>query len=467
MRFFDYIKLAFKNLVRQKARTSLTIIAITVGSLSLILMTSLVISIRLSLNDQFKALGAFELVTMTKDPNSTDNNNLMGTNGDTSEGKKIDDTTLATARAIPHIVDATPIMTVNANTMKLAGQDKKTWASVVAMDPTTDVFNVPIVAGRALKTGDMDKIVVGSRFLEDFKQQGHEQELIGKKVVFNSKMGGGGSGVDWGPAPAKPPQNAGEEWYKSQDKNGIDIEAEIIGVADNGTVGDGQNYVNIAWARRLNTQVRWEYPKCEKEQQCSNVMTLVKDDNFANQGYTSIVMKVDDTANLDSVSDAISKLGYGAMTAQDMLDQINKIMTMVGIVLAVIAGISLFVAGIGIINTMIMATYERIREIGVMRACGATRATIRRLFTFEAALLGFWGGVFGLVISVALGTVGKMLVTKYSASLGSIPVDRIGSFPWWLILSVISFTTLLGLLSGLGPAIKAARLNPVDALRYE
>lgn len=475
MKFFDYFRLALKNLSRQKSRTLLTIVAITIGSLSLILMASLIISIKLSLSDQFKQLGAFELVTMTKDPNSTDNQSLMGTNGDTSEGKKIDNATLIAVRKLPHVVDATPVLTVNASTMKLDGQEKKTWASVVAMDPLTHVFNIPIVAGRTITASDMDKIVVGSRFLDDFNQRGHEKELIGKKVVFNSKMGGPGSGVDWGPAPEKPPVNADESWYKAQSNKGIDIEAEIVGVADNGTIGDGQNYINLAWARRLNTQVNWEWDKTAEQQNNNgdkksngqSYMTLVKHDSFSDQGYTSIIMKVDDTANLSKVSDAVSKLGYGAVTAQAMIDQINKIMNIVGVVLGIIAGISLFVAAIGIINTMVMATYERIREIGVMRACGATKATIRRLFTFEAAMLGFGGGLCGLIISMGLGTLAKFLATKYSANLGNIPIDRIGSFPWWLIVGVISFTTLIGLLSGLGPAIKAARLNPVEALRYE
>ena len=116
---------------------------------------------------------------------------------------------------------------------------------------------------------------------------------------------------------------------------------------------------------------------------------------------------------------------------------------------------------------MIMATYERTREIGVMRACGATKATIRRLFTFEAAMLGFWGGLFGLLISYGIGMLAKLLVTKYGANLGNVPVQHIGSFPFWLIAGVISFTTLIGMLAGLYPAIRAARLNPVDALRYE
>lgn len=476
MSLIDYIRVAFKNLTRQKSRTILTIIAITVGSLSLILMVSLIIGIRQSLVDQFKNLGAFNLVTVAKDPNSVDSNNLMGTSGDTSEGKLITDTTLSDVKKIDHVVAATPILSGNGiGTMKLAGQDKKTWAGMTAYDPTTNVFEIPIVAGRNLTSSDMDKIVVGSRFLDDFKMHGKEKALIGQKIILNSKVGGGGSGIDWGPPPEKPPANADDSWYKSQNNKGIDIEAEIVGVADNGTVGDGSNYINIAWARRLNTRVSWQYNKSEDQQNktggnYNNVqptMTLVKEDDFSTQGYASIVTKVDDTTNIQKVADEITKLGYGAVTAQAMLDQINKIMTMVGIALAVIAGISLFVAGIGIVNTMIMATYERTREIGVMRACGATRATIRRLFTIEAASLGFWGGVFGLAISVILGQIAKIIIGKYGASLGSFPINNIGNFPFWLMIAVIAFTTLIGMISGLYPAYRAARLNPVEALRYE
>lgn len=496
MKFFDYIRWSLKNLGRQKTRTSLTIVAITVGSLSLILMASLIISIRLSLVDQFNNLGAFNLVTMTKDPNSTDNNNLMGTNGDPSEGKKITDETLASAKKLNYVVDATPILSgIGLGTMKLMGSEKKTWANLTAYDPLTNVFEVPIKAGRKLQKGDMDKIVVGQRFLEDFKYGGKEDELLGKKVILNSKMGGPGSGIDWGDLPQKPPLNADESWWKSQENKGIDIEAEIIGVADNGTVGDGASYITLDWARRLNTTVSWRnddevMKKAQEECNRQNIvdkesgkatwsgndncrmdgskyLTLQKEDQTKNNGYTSIVIKIKDTKNLKNVADEVQKLGYGAVTAEAMLEQINKILMLIGTVLALIGGISLFVASIGIINTMIMATFERIKEIGVMRACGATRATIRRLFTFEAAMLGFSGGLFGLIISYFLGLLAKLLVNKFGANLGNIPVDRIGSLPWWLVVAVIAFTTIVGMISGLYPAIKAAKLNPVEALRSE
>ncbi len=356
--------------------------------------------------------------------------------------------------------------------MRLEGQDKKTWASLVAYDTDNDVFNLPMALGRKLVSTDLNKITIGNRFVQDMGYSGHPQDLIGKNVLLNYRNGGG-SAPDWGDLPPKPPLGADREWYDAQQKNGIDIPAEIVGITASGALDDGQSYITIGWARRLEVSVMWQQSGGCNGQGCGSgpsspsVLQLVKQDNFKQQGYGSIILKADDTANIGAIADEVKKLGFGANTAQAMLDQINKILFIMSIVLAVIGGISLFVATIGIINTMVMATYERTREIGVLRACGATRATIRRLFMAEAASLGFWGGVFGVAISFGLGQVAKLIVQKNGSSLGSLPVDHIGHFPWWLIVGVILFTTLLGMLSGLIPAIRAARLNPVEALRYE
>lgn len=466
MRFFDYIKLAFKNLTRQKVRSFLTIIAITVGSLSLILMTSLIISVHQSLIEQFEQFGAFDLVTVIKDPNSVDNNSLLQSSGDPSEGKKIDEATLSAVKKIDHVIGATPVANnFGVSTMKLEGQDKKTWAAITAYDPNNDVFDLPIAFGRKLKSTDLDKIVIGNRFAEEMGYNGRSKDLLGKKVLLNYRWGGGAP--DWGALPEKPPLNASQEWYEKKQGKGIDIPAEVVGVTSSGALDDGTSYITLAWGRRLSTNVSWQHQPCQRDKPCTDTLVLTKEDNLARQGYSTIVLKVDSRDTIQVVADAVKKLGYGANTAQKMLEQINKILFVVGIVLSVIGGISLFVATIGIVNTMIMATYERTREIGVWRACGATRATVRHMFTIEAGLLGFLGGIFGMVISFGLGQIAGLIARGHAASLGSLPITNLGHFPIWLITSVITFTTLLGILAGLVPAIRAARLNPVEALRYE
>jgi ABC-type antimicrobial peptide transport system permease subunit len=482
MRLFDYVRLAIKNLTRQRARTILTVIAITVGSFSLILMASIIISIRQSLINQFQQLGAFDLVTVVKDPNSVDDSRLISSTGDPSDGKKMDDTTLATIKSLPHVYKATPTGSVNVGTMKLEGQTKKTWANITAFDPSNDVFGSSIIAGRRLTNEDMDKIVVGSQFISEIEYSGKAQDLIGKKVILSMKMGGVNA-PDWGPLPIKPPEDADENWYKSQQNKSTDIEAEIVGVSASSNVDGGGSYITMSWARRLMTNVSWQYPKEQPKDQCAQdegikgqntscvhvqpQMQIVKTDMFADQGYSAIVIKVDSQDNLSAVENEVKALGYGTNTAQKMLDKINQILVMISIVLAAIGGISLFVAAIGIINTMIMAAYERTREIGVMRACGATKGTIRRLFTFEAAILGFLGGLFGMTLSYVIVTVVRIIIQKNELMLGDLPITEIGNFPWWLIVSVLAFTTLIGILAGLYPARRAAKMNPIDALRYE
>jgi len=502
MRFFDYIWTALKNFSRQKVRTFLTVMAITVGSLSLILMMSIIVGLRQSIIDAFKSMGAFNLVTVTRDPNATNDNPqlITASNNDPSqeEGRKIDDTTLAAVKKIPNVVDVTPIVSVWAKTIRLEGQDKKMWSNTMAYKPESNVFNLSLLAGRNLNSSDMDKIVVGTQFAQTYGYTGNPQELVGKKAIL-SYDGGGGSVPDWGPLPQKPPENADKDWWDSQQKKGINIEAEIVGVVDDRTTDNGQSYINIAWARRLMTNVYWKNDdearkQCEinfqqeqeilKQQAASKQdaekfdggnsgcdsqasMKIFKEDNFTKNGYGSIIAKVNDEKNVEATGEAISKMGYGVTTAKNMIDQMNKIFTGISLLLGVIGGISLFVAAIGIINTMVMATFERIREIGVLRACGATRVTIRRIFMYEAAFLGFCGGVLGLIISIALAQIAKLLIKKFGADLGNLPLEHIGNFPWWLVIAVICFTTFVGLISGLYPAVKASRLNPVDAIRYE
>ena len=113
-----------------------------------------------------------------------------------------------------------------------------------------------------------------------------------------------------------------------------------------------------------------------------------------------------------------------------------------------------------------MSIYERTREIGVMRACGATKSSIRRLFTVEAGIIGMIGGLIGLGISLLLAKAGNLLIDNFINGK-SMAFSNLITFPWWLIAGVIVFTTLIGLISGLYPAIRAARLDPVEALRYE
>jgi ABC-type antimicrobial peptide transport system permease subunit len=142
-------------------------------------------------------------------------------------------------------------------------------------------------------------------------------------------------------------------------------------------------------------------------------------------------------------------------------------MIIVQTMLASVGGLALLVASIGIANTMIMAVYERTKEIGILKAVGAAPGQIRLLFVVEASMIGLLGGVIGTVLGWLLGRGLNWLILRI-LEWQDMPMQ--GTFfvvAWWLVAAALAFATLVGLLAGLYPAARAARLQPLDALRYE
>ena len=150
-----------------------------------------------------------------------------------------------------------------------------------------------------------------------------------------------------------------------------------------------------------------------------------------------------------------------------MLDTMNKALVILQTMLGSVGGLALFVASIGIANTMVMSVYERTREIGILKAIGASPGDIRLLFMAEAALIGLMGGVVGTVGGWLLGLGLNEGILTY-LEWREIPVT--GTFfvvTGWLVALALAFAMIVGLLAGLYPAARAARLDPLEALRYE
>ncbi len=188
--------------------------------------------------------------------------------------------------------------------------------------------------------------------------------------------------------------------------------------------------------------------------------------------YDLIAVKIQPSADLSLVEEGIkkelrktrnvekSKEDFTVQTPQGLISTFTTILTIVGGVLIGIAAISLFVGGIGIMNTMYTAVVERTREIGIMKAIGATRREILLLFLIESGMLGLIGGIIGIILGLGISNLIEVLAFQVYES----PLIQANA-SWLLILGVLLFAFVVGIVSGVFPALRAAKLEVVEALR--
>lgn len=179
---------------------------------------------------------------------------------------------------------------------------------------------------------------------------------------------------------------------------------------------------------------------------------------------------------VDDVDKVIEDLGYQSYTHEESLGQIGVVFDVINYVLSGFGGIALFVASIGIINTLLMAIYERTREIGVMMAVGAKRVFVGLMFTIEGALLGFFGGVLGVLSGWGFGRLADNILHNgitigdnqvLDAFLADYPTFNVSDFTPWLVGFVVITTTMIAWVASIYPAWRAAMLNPIEALRHD
>ncbi len=187
---------------------------------------------------------------------------------------------------------------------------------------------------------------------------------------------------------------------------------------------------------------------------------------FVVSSYQLVKIKVTDQSQLNAVRAEVVSMGYGVSAISDVVDQANKIFTVVQITLAVFGIVALIVAAIGLVNTMTISLLERTSEIGIMRAIGAAPKDIRRIFLGESVLIGFLGGISGIVIGVVLSQIINWLFNILAHSLGGSSV-QLFVYPLWFLGFILGLSTVVGYVGGMWPARRAAVMNPLEALRYK
>lgn len=473
----------------------MTIAAIVIGATGITVMLTFVTSVKSYVVNQFTQSGEIRQIQVSQSQNLTFSG--IGNNGGPSAPgtKVITPSVELKIAAFPHVVGVSATSNQNGGGIEyMAYGSKKLQANIVGYE-ANNIVKPPLVAGRDLTLADHSGVVLLSQdYANALGFSGSGAGAIGKTVelhTFNGYTGQGaplpltlpaqiqcgqGSQCRGGPASGLPALNLPARVVGVVSKNynsqtiymplswaiGIGNQSQpnnVIyssngngqpgsGPNGNGQPGSGPNGSSPPGPSRV--EGGWSKP---------SVTAFLKN----NGGYQSLVVEVDNSANISSVASRIRQSGFGAATGQSQLNSQTNVANIIGLVLGALGLVALAIAALGVMNTMVMSVLERTREIGVMRALGARRSTIRRLFTFEALVLGFFGGFFGVVIGYIILLVAKPFIANKFPG-GVTPTITV---PIWLMLLVIALTTFIGFLSGLIPSRRAARLDPIEALRYE
>lgn len=205
-----------------------------------------------------------------------------------------------------------------------------------------------------------------------------------------------------------------------------------------------------------------------KEQGVLNVMMMLPElrNYVAITEYERIQVRVDSNENLPLVEKELIEEGYRVTALSKTVEQASKIFQGIQIVLATFGGIALIVSAIGMFNTMTVTLLERTKEIGIMRTIGASPNDVKYLFVSESIVVGFLGGVSGIVMGLAIGITVNLFLNFIAGQFGGQAV-KLFSFPLDFLAFIAIFSAAVGYLTGVFPARRASKLNPLDAIRYE
>lgn len=437
----DLLSMALRNLLKRKLRTFLTVLGVVIGTASIVVMVSIGIGMNESFARQLQDWGSLQVVNVFS-PNGGGGSYSMeeNTSSNQANGKqvKLDGAAVESFRQLTSVEAVSPMKTLY---LMLGSGKYVADANIIGLDPATmEAMGYKVDNGRALTGEDIKAIVVGGgvefydpKLSWEMRRNSEppEVDLIGERIEVS---------YDWGYG------------TKYADKSVKSFKFEVVGTMP----AEGSNSWSVIMPLKEVEKIVKEQKEWEKESYGSSS----GNNQRQSKEYEQVLVKVDDIKNVQSVQQQIKDMGYRATSLSDELEAMKETTKMLRMVLGAIGGISLVVAAIGITNTMVMAIYERTREIGIMKVIGASLRDIKLLFLTEAAFIGFAGGILGIGVSFAT----SKLVNLVAMRQGS---DMTSSIPLWLYLGAIAFATVIGVLSGYLPAKRAMKLSALSAIKTE
>ena len=475
MKLPDLSELALRNLRESVLRNSLTTIGISVGVASLVAMLSLGIGLQQLASRRLMKSGLFDTIVVTsrREPRNFGRDEEHG-GPLAAESRILDEPTRVELERLPNVTEANPDIRFAT---ELRYDDKPHLTTVAALPESsrsTDAFES--IQGHFFSSDTAPEAILQKSFAEELLGRAHQPAvdtntniadlatpLLGKDLIMRYAQRETLPNAPGSAAKTDAPNNdsglrGATDAAASYSVVSREQKLKIVGVVDLDPESmRGPTRARVFIPLKLAESLHVMQPTDLRELSTS----------AGNQPlYASVSVRVKDPAQISATEDAIKKMGFNTFSILDATRSLQQFFAILDLFLGIFGSLALAVASIGIVNTLVMAILERRREIGIMKAIGASDLDVQKLFFAEAGAMGILGGFVGVALGWAIGHVIN-LGTNIYLKRQSLPPEHFWSVPLWLVGAAILFSFIVSLLAGLYPAARAARLDPVQALRYE
>jgi putative ABC transport system permease protein len=458
MKTRDLTELAARNLRESLLRNSLTTMGIAVGVASLVAMLSLGVGLQNLVNSKLTHSGLFDAVFVSANMRERGFERPRAARPAEEAALPLNEDARVEMAKLANVVDVYPEIRITTEVRYEGKPHMTSLAGLPQLMRNDSAFEG--MKGDFFTSTTADEAILQIEFARDLSDK--PESLIGKELLLRyaerqalpaePERGGGATGKAVGDSGDNElPGGFSVTLHEKKLKIVGIIETEVSGGF--GTFGRGRVFVPMRIAQEVQAG------------QSNNLQDLLRG-NGAKPKFISLTVRVNNPKNVEAVENAIKKMGFSTFSLLDASHNLALVFRVFDSLLGIFGSLALVVASLGIINTLVMAILERRREIGVLKALGAADRDIQRLFFAEAGAMGLMGGVLGVVLGWAIGRAISAGINVYLHSI-DLPPTNVSSVPWWMVGLAIGFAFLVSLAAGIYPASRAARLNPVEALRYE
>jgi putative ABC transport system permease protein len=465
MKLGDLTELAARNLRESMLRNSLTTLGISVGVASLVALLSLGVGLQQLVDRSVARAGLFDTLSVRSRQSAPFGQPGGGRRNprdadDQAAPRPLDDAARKEIAAIPNVVEVNPEIRFAAEARREPVSQLVMVAGMAASSQSSGTLDG--LSGHFFSGPDAQEAIIQGDLAKRLAEVGQApSSLLGQQITLRFAQ-----------RQALPPPTQQAPTDAPNQAVGPDEEAMgfsivpsekkflVVGVTptsdSGGQVGFNNSgiYLPLAVAEKLQVVQQGDLRDVARSSAAEGVR------------YAALTVRASSPSAVAQIESRVTHMGFAAFSLIDVTRNLRTFFAIFDMFLGIFGSLALAVASLGIINTLVMAILERRREIGVLKALGAADRDVRQLFFAEAGVMGLAGGLFGVALGWAIGRAIQLATMIYLKRQGMNP-PNIWSVPWWLVLSAIAFSVVVSLASGIYPASRAARLDPVEALRYE